>query len=172
MLRENPENFFSRIITWDETWFHHLYPETKQKSKQLKHKESPILKKKIVLQQSAGKIMATVFWGSEGFLLLKFMPQKTTTTGDTYASTIVALRENIKQKHRGNLSAGVLLLHDNAPAHKSHTSRAAIRKCGFIQLNHPPYSPDLASSDYFLFRNLKHFCVGDYFPMTMQSRKL
>ena len=70
------------------------------------------------------------------------------------------------------VSAGVLLLHDNAPAHKSCISRAAIRKCGFVELNHPPYSPDLSPSDYFLFRNLKNFCVGDDFLMTMQSRKL
>ena len=47
------------------------------------------------VQQSDGKIMATVFWDSEGFLLLEFMPHKTTIPGDTYASTIVALRENI-----------------------------------------------------------------------------
>ena len=99
--------------------------------------------------------MATVFWNSEGVLLLQFMPHKTTITGDTYASTMVALREDIKHKRRGKLSVGVLPLHDNAPAHKSRTLRAAIRKCGFVELNHPPYSPDLAPTDYFLFRNLK-----------------
>ena len=69
-------------------------------------------------------------------------------TQDTYASTILALRENIKQKSRGNLSAGVLLLHGNAPAHKSRTSRAAVRKCGFVELNHTTDSPDLAPSDF------------------------
>jgi len=53
------------------------------------------------------------------------------------------------------LSAGVLLLHDNAPAHMSAKSQAAIQQCGFQQLNHPPYSPDLAPSDYFLFRVMK-----------------
>ena len=94
-------------------------------------------------------------WDSEDVLLLEFMPHKTTITGDTYTFARVALRENIKQKRRGILSAGVLLLHDNAPAHKSRTSRAAIRKCGFVELNHPPYIPDLAPSEYFLFRNLK-----------------
>ena len=67
----------------------------------------------------------------------------------------MALREDIKQKRRGELSAGVLLLHDNAPARKSSTLRAAIKKYGFVELNHPSYSPDLAPSDYFLFRNLK-----------------
>ena len=87
---------------------------------------------------------------------------------------MVALRENIKQKRRGKLSAGVLLLHDNAPLHKSRTSQVAIMKCGFVfvELNHPACSPDLAPSDYFLFRNLENFLVGDDFPMIMQSRKL
>ena len=45
-------------------------------------------------------------------------------TGDTYACRMVALCKNIKQKHHGKLSAGVLLLHDNAPACKSCTSQA------------------------------------------------
>ena len=99
------------------------------------------------------------------------MPHKTTITGDIYTSTMVALCENIKQKHRGKLSAVVLLLHDNAPAHKSRTSRAAIRKCGFEELNHPPYSPDLSLGDFFLFRNLKIFLRGRPFPVGNAVKK-
>ena len=77
---------------------------------------------------------------------------------------MVVLRENIKQKRRGKISAGVLLLHDNESAHMPRISRAAMRKCGFVELNHPPYSPDLARIDYFLFRNLKEFLRGRRFP--------
>ena len=76
----------------------------------------------------------------------------------------MAVCVNIKQKCHGKLSVGVMLLHGNAPADKSRTSRAAIRKCGFVEPNHPPYSPDLAPSDYFLFRNLKTFLRGRRFP--------
>ena len=36
----------------------------------------------------------------------------------------------------------------------------AIHECKFEQLNHPPYSPDLAPSDYYLFRNLKSHLHG------------
>jgi len=79
------------------------------------------------------------------------MPQKTTITGQTCANTIIALREAIKEKRRGKISAGVLLLHENAPVLMSAKSQTAIRQCGFQQLNHPPYSPDLAPSEYFLF---------------------
>jgi len=101
--------------------------------------------------------MATVFWDEKGLLLLEFMPQKTTITGQTYANTITALREATKEKRRGKLSADLLLLHDNAPVHMSAKSQAAIRQCGFQQLKHPPYSPDLAPSDYILFRVMKKF---------------
>ena len=59
------------------------------------------------------------------------------------------------------MAKGVLILHDNAPVHKSKVAQAAIRECGFEQLNHPPYSPDLAPSDYYLFRNLKSNLRGE-----------
>jgi histone-lysine N-methyltransferase SETMAR len=61
------------------------------------------------------------------------------------------------------LSAGVLLLHDNAPVHMSAKSQAAIRQCGFQQLNHPPYSPGLSPLDYFLFQVIKKFLQGKRF---------
>ena len=45
----------------------------------------------------------------------------------------------IKEKRRGKLAAGVILLHDNAPVHKSRVAQAAIGECKLEQLNHPPY---------------------------------
>ena len=41
--------------------------------------------------------------------------------------------------------------------HKCKIVQAAIRQVGFIELNHPAYSPDIAPSDYHLFSNLKEF---------------
>jgi len=71
--------------------------------------------------------------------------------------------DNISSELLCELSAGVLLLHDNVPVHMSANSQAAIRHCGFQQLNHPPYSPHLAPSDYFLFRVKKKFLRGKRF---------
>ena len=116
--------------------------------------------------------MATVFWDEKGLLLLEFMPQKTTITGQTYANTITALREAIKEKRRGKLSAGVPLLHDNAPVHMSAKSHAAVRQCGFQQLNHPPYSPELAPSEYFLFRVMKKFLRGKGFSSDEEVKEV
>ena len=99
------------------------------------------------------------------------MPQKTAITGQTFANTITALREAITEKRQGKLSAGVLLLPDNAPVHMSAKSQAAIRQCGFQQLNHTPYSPDLAPSDYFLFRVMKTFLRVNNFQAMKKSRR-
>ncbi|XP_052827628.1 histone-lysine N-methyltransferase SETMAR-like [Octopus bimaculoides] len=54
-----------------------------------------------------------------------------------------------------NQTKGVLLHQDNAPVHKSVIARAAVNDCGFGLVDHLPYSPDLAPSDYFLFPNMK-----------------
>ena len=41
------------------------------------------------------------------------------------------------------------------PAHMSHVSMTAATECGFEILPHPPYSPDMAPSDFYLFPKLK-----------------
>jgi len=57
----------------------------------------------------------------------------------------------------------VLLHQDDAPAHTSAVEMAAIRECGFELLSHLPYSPDLAPSDYHVFRSLKDSLRGQSF---------
>ena len=56
-----------------------------------------------------------------------------------------------------------MLHHDNAPAHTSHVAVTAIHDCGFELLSHPPYSPDLAPSDFHLFRYSKESLRGRAF---------
>ena len=106
--------FFQRLMTGDETWVYHRDPESKMESMQWKDKTSPT-PKKCRVEKPSGKVMATVFWVEKGLLLLEFMPQKSTITRQTYANTITALREAIKEKRWGKISAGMLLLHDNTP---------------------------------------------------------
>ena len=136
---------------------HHNDPETKQESMKWKNKGSPTLKK-FCMQQSAGKIVTTVLWDSEGFCFWNSCH----TRQPSLERPLLPQCENIKQKCHGKLSAGVLLLHS-----KTRKSRAAIRKCGFIELSHPPYSPDLLPVTSFSSETLKNFCVGDYFLMTL-----
>jgi len=47
----------------------------------------------------------------------------------------------------------VLFHHDNAPAHTSVLAKAKLVELGYELLPHPPYYPDLALCDLFLFPN-------------------
>ncbi|GFW76988.1 mariner Mos1 transposase [Trichonephila clavipes] len=49
----------------------------------------------------------------------------------------------------------ILFQQDNAPSHTSVVGMAKIRELRFELRDHPPYSPDLAPSDFFLFHLLK-----------------
>jgi len=57
----------------------------------------------------------------------------------------------------------VLLLHGNMPAHTSAVATSAAAECGYELLLHPPYSPDLAPSNLYLFPVLKEHFSGTHF---------
>lgn len=159
---EEGDDMLSQIVTGDETWVSHITPENKRQSMEWRHTTSPVnVKAKQTL--SKRKIMATVFWDRRGVLLVDFMPRGTTINSDAYCATLKKLRRAIQNKRRGMLTKGVLLLHDNARPHNSQKTRDLIDSFGWEVLDHAPYSPDLAPSDFHLFRYLKHHLGGQRF---------
>ena len=56
-----------------------------------------------------------------------------------------------------------LFYQDNARVHTCVVSMAKFHELGYELVPHPPYSPDLAPSDYFLFPNLKKWLGGKRF---------
>ena len=56
-----------------------------------------------------------------------------------------------KNSRRGKFTKGVLFLHVNAPIHLALATQKKLAYLGFQCLDHPPYSPDLAPSDYHQF---------------------
>jgi len=109
------------------------------------------------------KIMATNFWDCKGVLLVDYIPQKTTMTGPYYGEVLTNLRQAVKEKWRGMLTWGPLLLHDNARVLMSRVAQAVVKDIGFEQLSHPSHSPDLTPSDFYLFRRLKQRLRGTRF---------
>jgi len=65
------------------------------------------------------------------------------------------MKDILKEKYRRKFTKGVLLLNDNGPAHRALATQKTLAYLGFQCLDHPPYSPDLAPSDYHLFPGLK-----------------
>ena len=160
--REDPRGFVSRLITGDEVWVFHHDPFCKEESREWTAIGSPA-PVKVRQQRSAGKVMATIYWDSQGVLLADYLPHGRTINGEYFGSVILQLHDAVRSKRRGKLASRPLLLIDNAPAHSSVVGQAAIHDAGFTQLQHPPYSPDLAPSDYYLFRHLKKHLRGKRF---------
>ena len=57
--------------------------------------------------------------------------------------------------------SGVHLLHDNASSHKCEVVKSFLASEKVKVLNHPPYSPDLNSCDFFFFPMLKKMLSGN-----------
>jgi hypothetical protein len=53
------------------------------------------------------------------------------------------------------LTKGVVLLHDNSRPHTVARTNDLIKLFNWKIFDHPPYSPDLAPSDYHLFTKMK-----------------
>lgn len=162
IFHSNTTEFLRRFITVDETWIHHYTPETKEQSKQWRFStESAPKKAKTVL--SAGKVMATVFWDAHGIILVDYLEKGKTITGPYYAMLLDRLDAAIKELRPHLQKKKILFHHDNAPAHSSAIATAKLVELRYEILPHPPYSPDLAPSDYFLFPNLKKWLAGQKF---------
>jgi histone-lysine N-methyltransferase SETMAR len=156
------DEFLSHIVTGDETWVSHVTPESKRQSMECRHTSSP-KKPKFKQTISTLKIMCSVFWDRQGVLLVEFLPKSTTINAACYYETLVKLRRAIQNTRRSMLTRGVVLLHDNARLHTAAQTQALITSFGWEQMSHPPYSPDLAPSDFHLFLHLKKFLAGQHF---------
>ena len=95
--------------------------------------------------------------------MIDYLERGKTITGVYYAELIKKLRSAIKEKRRGKLSHGMLLHHDNAPAHTSAIPMATILESRFELLSHRPHSPDLTPTDYHVYRSLKDSLRGQRF---------
>lgn len=167
----NEEGFelLNRVVTGDETWVHHTTPESKEASKQWCEPDEP-RPKKAKVANSAGKIMATVFWDSQGVLLTRYMPKGTTINSVTYCEVLKDLRAALYRKRPGLKSEKVFLIHDNARPHSSAVTQKLLTDFKWKIFGHPPYSPDLAPSDFWLFPTLKKSLAGQRFTTDAQVK--
>ncbi|UYV83264.1 hypothetical protein LAZ67_23000327 [Cordylochernes scorpioides] len=91
----------------------------------------------------------------------EFLPQCRTVNKEYYLQVMRNLREAIRQK-RPDLwkNKNWLLHHNNAPAHTSLLVRDFLAKNNTLMMPQPPYFPDLAPCDFFLFPKLKRPMKG------------
>jgi histone-lysine N-methyltransferase SETMAR len=100
---------------------------------------------------SAGKVMLTVFWDSQGELLARSQKRDDNVNCASYCEVMLKLRDSIRRNRRGQMARGVVLHHDHATLHTARATQERIQELQRALLEHPPYSLDLAPSDFHLF---------------------
>ncbi|CAD5220532.1 unnamed protein product [Bursaphelenchus okinawaensis] len=150
------EEFLDRIVTIDEKWI--SFNNTRRSTSWCKRGEAPKHVPKPELHEK--KLMVTVWWCSSGVIQYDFMKPGQSVTADTYCAQIDKLRHNLPTMVRRR---GPIILQDNARPHAAKKTVARFRELGYEVLEHPPYSPDLAPTDFHLFKHLSSFLNGRIF---------
>ena len=143
------------IVTGDESWF--TFKEIARKQKNMvwlaPDEDRPQICKRGF---STAKRMYTVFFNYKGPLLVIVLPKGHTVTGNYYATTILPQLTAAIEKQRPKVGTSrTFILHDNASSHKTDQVVQTLSSDSITVLPHPPYSPDLAPLDFWLFPYLK-----------------
>ncbi len=126
----------------DKTWGSYYNPELHMSSQEYHHCSLPHIKK-IKEKRSSWKLMS-VFWDMKGVVHWEFTPPRTTINLNQDFVTM----EDLKQPVRSTRIT-FLLQRDNTWPHTSVKTCAYLAVLGFKVLIYPPYSPDLAPSNFF-----------------------
>ena len=161
-IRDDPE-FLGQVITGDETWVFQYDPETKRQSLQWKTPGSP-RPKKARMSRSRVKVMLIAFFDQKGLVHHEFVPDGQTVNQTFYKQVLDRLHRRVRRCRRARWAERTWLLHhDNAPAHTALSVRQFLAQKQTAVLDHPPYSPDLAPCDFWLFPKLKSQLKGTHF---------
>jgi hypothetical protein len=170
--RLHPDNpsFLDCTVTGDESWVFQYDPETKRQSTQWTSKISP-RPKKFRLQNSKIKTMLITFSDKQGVTHKEFVPEGQRVNSAFYVEVIGRLLNRISEvRSQFRAEGSWFLLHDNAPSHSALVVKTFLTKHG-AETSHPPYSPELASPDFFLFATVKTALKGKRFQDVEDIKK-
>lgn len=149
--------WLDNILTGDEKWV--MYVNIIRKRQWVDPTEQPEPEPKPELHPR--KIMLSVWWDVQGIVLFELLPANTSITASYYCSQLERLSTKLEAVRPRREK--VLFLHDNARPHIARMTRLKLVSLGWELLPHPPYSPDIAPSDYHLFRSLQSHLKGKSF---------
>ena len=147
---------WGNIYTGDETWVYLRNPRHSMWI--LSGSQCPTRERTTI---GAKKIMVTVIWSPTGMKSIVRLPSGQRFTKKFFVDVVIKDIKNYLRKHNpSHYHKGITLHIDNASSHRVDTELSAE---GIDRMVHPPYSPDLAPSDFFLFGYLKTMLEGHFF---------
>jgi len=101
------------------------------------------------------KTMFVCFFDTKGIVHYEFIAQGQ-MVNQQCLEVLTRLQESVQRKRPGLWPGKWILHHDNAPAHDALRVREFLAKNSTTKMDQPPYSPDLAPCDFWLFPKVKN----------------
>lgn len=160
LSRQKHEAFLERIVTGNEKWV--CYANVRRRKQWLRPGQKPLPDVKSEVHPR--KIMLCIWWDMKGVICFELMDINQTITAEVYSQQLRWLQDVLYEK-RPDLAdrKDVILLHDNARPHVAKLTERTIGQLRWEVLPHPPWSPDLAPSDYHLFLSLRNHLSGKHY---------
>ena len=150
---------YRNIITGDQSWF--IYNYAPEGAWVLENEEPPVFEKSQIFIE---KMMITVIWGVNGTYIIDDLPEGEHYNSCYFIEHILKPLEEKKDEIWPSRGKHKIWLHlDNCKVHNSKATQKEMEKSTFIRASHPPYSPDLALSDFYLFGTIKGKLRGQSF---------
>ena len=169
LQRFEKKSFLHRIVTSDEKWL--LYDNPQRKTSWVNPGEPA--GETTRPNRFGKKVLLCVWWDQLGVIYHELLKPSETVTADRYQRQLTNLARalTLKRPETESRHEKVILLHDNAPAHTASGTRDMLATFNWEILPHPPYSPDLAHSDYHLFASLGHAVSNQQFKTFAEAEK-
>jgi len=107
------------------------------------------------------KVMLVVFFDWKGIVHHEFVQRGQMVNTQLYQEVSAPMRDPVRRKSPELWENHTRTLHhDNAPTQASLLIRSHMSKHQTFVVPHPPYSPDLAPADFFLFPKTKTTLKG------------
>jgi histone-lysine N-methyltransferase SETMAR len=143
------------FVAGDESWFFYT---TDFERMWLPEGAMPQSRLRMII--STPKVDVSIFWSPIGFPVITAFPPKAKFSvecfcGDTIPKIVKGMPFDLETSPRK------LMLHmDNASSHRTRESINCLDRFRIRPIDHPPSSPDMATSDFYLFGKLKEPWAG------------
>jgi transposase len=146
------------IVTLDESWF---YFSTDYETIWLPS-DVPLPERERLSIKSR-KMMITIVWSPVGFIRIAALPKGGKFNSDYYISDVLKPLVLWRAIQPGDNRQRLFVHADNARPHTSKKVKDFFDNNGLQVAPHPPYSPDLAPCDFYLFGYIKSQLKGQTF---------
>lgn len=169
LQRQKRKGFLHRIVTGDEKWIHYDNPKRRKVWGKPGQASTSLAKPNI----HGSKLLLCIWWDQLGVVYYELLKPNETITGDRYRKQLMQLSRALKGKRPQyeQRHDKVILQHDNARPHVAKPVKTYLETLKWSVLPHPPYSPDIAPSDYHLFRSMAHGLAEQRFHSYEDAKK-